>query len=71
MMSNLFTASSVTVGMCSFFSKNLSKIFSADGLNCCPIAYFFLTFHTLKTGNSNSYLCGFYFECVNNTLLTV
>ena len=43
MMSNLFTADGVTVGMCSFFSNNnLNKIFPADDLYCWPIVYFFL-----------------------------
>ena len=41
MIINLLTAYVVTVGVCSFFNKMLSKIFPADGLNCWPIVYFY------------------------------
>ena len=36
MINNLVTADGVIVGMCSFFSKIMSNIFLADGLNCWP-----------------------------------
>ena len=65
MMTNLLTGDGVTVGVLLFFSKNLSKTFPANGLNCWSIVHFFLTFHVVKIGSSINCLCGFYFESLN------